>query len=64
VNLACRRSSPTIWQHKNAEVLALLGIPDTVETMAMIPLGYPVGDEHLGGGKRKPIDDVMHFDRW
>lgn len=54
----------TIWQHKDPEVMALLGIPDTVETMAMIPLGYPGGDEHLGGGKRKPIDDVMHFDSW
>jgi nitroreductase len=54
----------TIWQHRDAEVMELLGIPDTVEAMAMIPLGYPGGDEHLGGGKRKPIDDVMHADRW
>ena len=54
----------TIWQHKDAEVLELLGIPDSVETMAMIPLGYPGGGEHLGGGARKPADDVMHFDRW
>jgi nitroreductase len=54
----------TIWQHKDAEVLELLGIPDSVETMAMIPLGYPGGGEHLGGGGRKPVDDVMHFDRW
>jgi hypothetical protein len=30
----------------------------------MIPLGYPGGDEHLGGGKRKPVDDVIHADRW
>lgn len=54
----------TIWQHKDDEVSALLGIPDTVESMAMIPMGYPGGDEHLGGGTRKPVDDVMHFDRW
>jgi nitroreductase len=54
----------TIWQHKDADVMALLGIPDTVEMMAMIPLGYPGGDEHLGGGKRKPVDDVIHADRW
>lgn len=54
----------TIWQHQDVEVHALLGIPDSVETMAMIPLGYPGGDEHLGGGKRKPIDEVMHSDRW
>ena len=54
----------TIWQHRDAEVMELLGIPDTVETMAMIPLGYPGGDEHLGGGKRKPIDEIIHADRW
>ena len=54
----------TIWQHKDAEVNELLGIPDDVETMAMIPLGYPGGGEHLGGSKRNPVSDVTHFDRW
>ena len=54
----------TIWQHKDAEVTELLGIPDDVEAMAMIPLGYPGGDDHLGGSKRKPVSEVTHFDRW
>ena len=54
----------TIWQHKDTDVMDLLGIPDTVETMAMIPLGYPGGGEHLGGGKRKPVEDVIHTERW
>lgn len=54
----------TIWQHKDAEVTALLGIPDNVEAMAMIPLGYPGGDDHLGGSKRNPVSEVTHFDRW
>lgn len=54
----------TIWQHKDAEVVKLLGIPDDVETMAMIPLGYPGGDDHLGGSKRNPVSEVTHFDTW
>ena len=54
----------TIWQHRDAEVRELLGIPDSVETMAMIPLGYPGGSEHLGGSKRKPIGDLLHREHW
>jgi nitroreductase len=54
----------TIWQHKDPEVAELLGIPDNVEAMAMIPLGYPGGGEHLGGSKRRPVSEVTHHDRW
>jgi nitroreductase len=54
----------TIWQHKDAEVNELLGIPSDVEAMAMIPLGYPGGDDHLGGSKRNPVSEATHFDRW
>jgi len=54
----------TIWQHKDPEVNALLGVPDNVETMAMIPVGRPGGGEHLGGSKRKPVSEVTHHDRW
>ena len=51
----------TIWQHKDAEVTELLGIPEDMEAMA---LGYPGGDDHLGGSKRNPVSEVTHFDRW
>lgn len=54
----------TIWQHKEADVRKLLAIPEDVEVMAMIPLGYPGGAEHLGGGKRKPVNEIIHFDHW
>ena len=54
----------TIWQHRETEVRALLAIPDNVELMAMIPVGYPGGGEHLGGSKRKPLDEVVHRERW
>ena len=54
----------TIWQHRETEVRALLAIPNDVEVMAMIPLGYPGGGEHLGGSKRKPLIEVVHRERW
>ena len=54
----------TIWQHKDPEVRELLGIPETADAMAMIPLGYPGGGEHLGGSKRRPAGEVTHSDRW
>jgi len=54
----------TIWQHKDAEVRKLLGLPDNVEAFALIPVGYPGGGEHLGGSRRKPIADLIHTDRW
>jgi len=54
----------TIWQHRETKVRALLAIPDDVEAMAMIPLGYPGGGEHLGGSTRKPLIEVVHRERW
>jgi hypothetical protein len=33
----------TVYRTHEAEVKQLLGIPETVETMALIPIGYPVG---------------------
>ena len=54
----------TIWHLVDDEVNELLGIPADIETFALIPLGYPGGDDHLGGSRRKPISEVLHHDRW
>ena len=40
------------------EVKALLGIPTTVSTAALIPLGYPAQRERFGGGRRRPSAKV------
>lgn len=39
-----------------------LGIPDDVYIGTVIPLGYPDGPE--GPVSRKPVDEVVHHDRW
>ena len=45
-----------------AEFKALLGIPDDVDTFALMPIGWPEG--RFGPLSRRPLEDVLHFDRW
>jgi nitroreductase len=44
------------------EVKAVLGIPDGVQTFAMMPIGYPCGK--FGPLSRRPVHEVAHVDRW
>jgi nitroreductase len=44
------------------EVRALLGLPDDVDTFAMMPIGWPV--DAFGLLSRKPLAEVVHADRW
>ena len=41
---------------------AVLGLPDTVEPFAIIPVGYPTGN--FGPVTRKPLEEIVHYDRW
>ncbi len=52
----------TLHRTHEAEVKQLLGIPENVETMALIPLGWPRGK--FGVGARTPVDKVTYWDRW
>lgn len=44
------------------EVRALLGLPDDVDTFAMMPIGWPM--DAFGPVSRKPLAAVVHGDRW
>jgi len=44
------------------EVKAVLGIPEEVQTFAMMPIGYPTGK--FGPVSRRPTAEVTYFDRW
>jgi len=47
-----------------AEAAAVLGIPyDEVTQVALIPVGHTVGNE-FRRASRRPLDDVLHWDRW
>ena len=52
----------TLHKFREAEVKKLLGIPDNVETMAMIPVGWPKGN--FGPASRLPIEKVTYWDEW
>lgn len=45
-----------------AEFKALLGIPDDVDTFALMPIGWPEG--RFGPLSRRPLEEVLHIDRW
>ena len=44
------------------EVKEVLGIPDDVQTFAMMPIGYPMGK--FGPVSRRPLAEVAYCDRW
>ncbi len=45
-----------------AQVKAVLGIPDDVGTFAMMPIGYPTG--RFGPVTRRPVAEIAYADRW
>ena len=44
------------------EVKEVLGIPEQVQTFAMMPIGYPLGK--FGPLTRRPVAEVVYVDRW
>ena len=46
------------------EVKAFLGIPEDVDTAALIPIGYPAEGVRFGGSRRRPLTEVVSYDRW
>ena len=54
----------TLHKRYESEVKEALGIPDNVETAALIPMGYPAEPEHFGGSRRVPAAEVTHREQW
>jgi nitroreductase len=52
----------TVHRQREAEVRAVLGIPDDMNTWAMIPVGYPTG--RWGEAPRRPVSEVAYWDSW
>jgi nitroreductase len=40
----------------------VLGLPHNVEPLVFTPLGYPA--EQAGEKQRKPLDELVHYERW
>jgi nitroreductase len=52
----------TLHLRREAQVKALLGIPEHVDTYALIPLGYPA--TRHGPLSRRPVAEITSYDRW
>jgi nitroreductase len=52
----------TLHKAREQDIKAILAIPDNVETIALIPLGYPEGN--WGRPKRKPQHEVTFWNLW
>ena len=55
-------SLTTLHKLHEDEVKQLLGIPQAVETIALVPVGYPKG--RYGPNRRRPVEEVLHMERW
>ncbi|HVH31389.1 MAG TPA: nitroreductase family protein [bacterium] len=47
-----------------AQVKAVLGIPDHLDVLALLPFGYPAHALGLGKKQRKPLSKVAHRERF
>ena len=54
----------TVHKRFDDEIKELLGIPENVETAALIPLGYPSEKARFGGSRRAPVEQVTYRDHW
>jgi nitroreductase len=54
----------TLHTQYESEIKALLHIPDTVETAALIPVGYPAEGVRFGHARRRPLSEVVFHDTW
>ena len=52
----------TLHLRREAQVKELLGIPEAVDTYALIPLGRPASPH--GPLNRRPVREVTFLDRW
>ena len=46
------------------EIKELLGIPENVETAALLPVGFPADNARYGPTRRAPVEEVTYSDRW
>lgn len=52
----------TVHKLNEQEVRDVLGIPEDVQTYALIPVGYPTGK--WGEAKRRPVEETTYWDGW
>jgi nitroreductase len=46
------------------DIKPLLGVPEEMDILAVVPFGYPVKTLGRGKKKRKPLSEVVHHERF
>lgn len=62
LGLGCALTS--LHKRYDSEIKELLGIPENVETAALLPVGYPVDGTRYGPTSRSPVADVSYREKW
>jgi nitroreductase len=52
----------SLHRRRRDQVHAILGIPETYDSAAIVPLGWPV--ERYGKNRRRPVEEITMRDRW
>lgn len=52
----------SMHRDREAEVKEVLGIPEEIQTFAIIPVGYPLG--RWAEARRRPVGETTHWDGW
>lgn len=52
----------TVHRLQEADVKELLGVPEKYTTIAMIPVGYPLGN--WGEATRRPVVEIAYWGGW
>ena len=52
----------TLGLTRRDDVKKILNLPETMEAICLIPVGYPLGN--FGPVTRMPVEQTMHWDRW
>lgn len=53
----------TVWHvFREAAFRKVLAVPSDHGIYALVPMGYPLGK--FGPVRRRPVDEVLHWDRW
>jgi nitroreductase len=51
-----------LHRSRERDVARLLGLPSDAQTIALVPLGYPIGE--FSTPRRNPVETVTHWERW
>ncbi len=54
----------SLHKRYDSEIKALLGIPENVETAALLPVGYPEDGTRYGPTRRASVIDVSYREKW